>query len=114
MYSTTALKLPILRVSWRVRWQLDVQLAKRAGLLHDVGKGSVVEGEGAHALIGADMAKKFGENGKCVNIIESHHNDKEPESYEAVLVQVADAISASRPGARKESLDTYLKRLDNP
>ncbi|MBN1532223.1 MAG: ribonuclease Y [Spirochaetes bacterium] len=92
---------------------LDVQMAKRAGLLHDIGKGSMVEGEGAHALVGADMAKKFGEMEKVINAVASHHNDKEPESYEAVLVQVADAISASRPGARKESLDTYLKRLDN-
>ncbi len=92
---------------------LDVQLAKRAGLLHDIGKGCEVEGEGAHALVGAEMAKKFGENDKCVNAIASHHNDKEQESFEAVLVQVADAISASRPGARKESLETYLKRLEN-
>ena len=59
------------------------------------------------------MAKKFGESDKCVNAIASHHNDREPESFEAVLVQVADAISASRPGARKESLETYLKRLEN-
>ena len=93
--------------------KLDIMLAKRAGLLHDIGKGSVVEGEGAHALVGADMAKKFGENNKVVNVIASHHNDKEPETFEAVLVQVADAISASRPGARRESLDTYLKRLEN-
>jgi ribonucrease Y len=92
---------------------LDVQFAKRAGLLHDIGKGYEVEGEGAHAIVGADMAKKFGESDKCVNAIASHHNDREPESFEAVLVQVADAISASRPGARKESLDTYLKRLEN-
>lgn len=92
---------------------LDVQLAKRAGLLHDVGKGSIVEGEGAHAIVGAEMAKKFGESDKCINIIASHHNDREPESFEAVLVQVADAISASRPGARRESLDTYIKRLEN-
>jgi len=92
---------------------LDVQLAKRAGLLHDIGKGSVVEGEGAHALVGAEMAKKFGESDKCVNVIASHHNDKEQETFEAVLVQVADAISASRPGARRESLETYLKRLEN-
>jgi ribonuclease Y len=92
---------------------LDVHLAKRAGLLHDIGKGSVVEGEGAHAVVGAEMARKFGESEKCINAIASHHNDKEPETFEAVLVQVADAISASRPGARKESLDTYLKRLEN-
>jgi len=93
--------------------QLDIQLAKRAGLLHDIGKGSVVEGEGAHAIVGAEMAKKFGENDKCINAIASHHNDKEQETFEAVLVQVADAVSASRPGARRESLDTYLKRLEN-
>ncbi|TAL31337.1 MAG: ribonuclease Y [Spirochaetes bacterium] len=92
---------------------LDVLLAKRSGLLHDIGKGSIVEGEGAHALIGADMAKKFGESGHVVNIIAAHHNDREPESFEAVLIQVADAISASRPGARRESLETYLKRLEN-
>ena len=92
---------------------LDIQLAKRAGLLHDIGKGYEVEGEGAHALVGAEMAKKFGESDKCVNAIASHHNDKEQESFEAVIVQVADAISASRPGARKESLETYLKRLEN-
>ena len=92
---------------------LDVQFAKRAGLLHDIGKGCEVEGEGAHAIVGAEMAKKFGESDKCVNAIASHHNDREPESFEAVLVQVADAISASRPGARKESLETYLKRLEN-
>lgn len=92
---------------------LDVQMAKRAGLLHDIGKGSLVEGEGAHAIVGAEMAKKFGEIDKLINAIASHHNDREPESFEAVLVQVADAISASRPGARRESLDTYIKRLDN-
>lgn len=93
--------------------KLDVATAKRAGLLHDIGKGSIVEGEGAHAIVGAELAKKFGENDVVVNIIASHHNDKEPESFEAILVQVADAISASRPGARRESLDTYLKRLEN-
>jgi len=92
---------------------LDVQLAKRCGLLHDIGKGSIVEGEGAHAMVGAEMAKKFGESEKVINAIASHHNDKEPTSFEALLVQVADAISASRPGARRESLDAYLKRLEN-
>ncbi|HRX16232.1 MAG TPA: ribonuclease Y [Spirochaetota bacterium] len=93
--------------------KLDVQLAKRAGLLHDIGKGSVVEGEGAHAIVGSEMAKKFGENEKVVNIIASHHNDKEPGSFEAYIIQIADAISASRPGARRESLDNYLKRLED-
>jgi ribonucrease Y len=93
--------------------KLNVQLAKRAGLLHDIGKGSIVEGEGAHAIVGAEMAKKFGEDDKVVNIIASHHNDREPQTFEAILIQVADAISASRPGARRESLDTYLKRLEN-
>lgn len=93
--------------------KLDVQLAKRSGLLHDIGKGSVVEGEGAHALVGADMAKKFGEKEEVVNIIASHHNDRETKSFEAVIIQIADAISASRPGARRESLDNYLKRLED-
>jgi len=93
--------------------KLDVLLAKRAGLLHDIGKGSIVEGEGAHAIVGAEMAKKYGEDDKVVNIIASHHNDREPQTFEAILVQVADAISASRPGARRESLETYLKRLEN-
>ncbi|MCX7678408.1 MAG: ribonuclease Y [Spirochaetes bacterium] len=92
---------------------LDVMLAKRAGLLHDIGKGSIVEGEGAHALIGAEMVKKFGENQKVASIIAAHHNDAEHECFESVIVQAADAISASRPGARRESLETYLKRLDN-
>jgi ribonucrease Y len=93
--------------------KLDVALAKRAGLLHDIGKVAVVEGEGAHAITGADMAKKYGENDKVVNIIASHHNDREPESLEALIIQIADAISASRPGARRESLENYLKRLDD-
>jgi ribonuclease Y len=93
--------------------KLDVQVAKRAGLLHDIGKVAVVEGEGSHALIGADMAKKYGESEKVVNIIASHHNDKEPESFEALIIQVADAISASRPGARRESLENYVKRLED-
>ncbi len=93
--------------------KLDVQLAKRSGLLHDIGKGAVVEGEGAHAIVGSEMAKKFGENEKVVNIIASHHNDREPSSFEAYVIQIADAVSASRPGARRESLDNYLKRLED-
>ncbi|MCU0820874.1 MAG: ribonuclease Y [Spirochaetes bacterium] len=93
--------------------QLDVMTAKRAGLLHDIGKGVDSEGEGAHAPLGAEMAKKFGESDKVINIIASHHNDKEAESFEALLIQIADTISASRPGARRESIETYIKRLEN-
>ncbi len=92
---------------------LDIQIAKRAGLLHDIGKGLDAEGEGAHAVVGAEMARKYGENKQIENIIASHHNDKEPESFEAILIQVADTISASRPGARRESINTYIKRLEN-
>ena len=92
---------------------LDVQVAKRAGLLHDIGKGLDAEGEGAHAIVGAEMARKFGESKQVENIIASHHNDKEGESFEAILIQVADTISASRPGARRESINTYVKRLEN-
>ncbi len=92
---------------------LDVHIAKRAGLLHDIGKGLDAEGEGAHAIVGAEMSRKFGENKQIENIIASHHNDREPESFEAILVQIADTISASRPGARRESINTYIKRLEN-
>jgi ribonuclease Y len=91
----------------------DVGLAKRGGLLHDIGKAVITEGEGGHALVGGELAKKFGENGAVVNIIESHHNDREPQTVEAVIVQAADAVSASRPGARRESMDTYIKRLES-
>jgi ribonuclease Y len=91
----------------------DLDLAKRGGLLHDIGKAVITEGEGGHALIGAELARKFDESPEMVNIIESHHNDREPTSVEAVLVQAADAISASRPGARRESMDTYIKRLES-
>jgi ribonuclease Y len=90
----------------------NVDLAKRGGLLHDIGKAVITEGEGGHAIIGAELARKFGESAEVVNIIESHHNDREPESVEAVIIQAADAISASRPGARRESMDTYIKRLE--
>jgi ribonuclease Y len=91
----------------------DVDLAKRGGLLHDIGKAVITEGEGGHALLGAELVKKFGESSVLVNIVESHHNDREPTSAEAVLIQAADAISASRPGARRESMDTYIKRLES-
>jgi ribonuclease Y len=91
----------------------NVQLAKRGGLLHDIGKAVITDGEGSHAVAGAELAKKFGESHEVVNIIESHHMDREPETVEAVLIQAADAISASRPGARRESMDTYIKRLES-
>lgn len=91
---------------------LDVTMAKRAGLLHDLGKAIDREMEGQHAFLGADMAKKYGESKNIVNAIAAHHGDIEPSTTEAVLVQAADAISAARPGARRETLETYIKRLE--
>ena len=91
---------------------LDPIPAKRAGLLHDLGKAVDHEVEGSHAVIGADLARRFGERPAIVHAIEAHHNDVEPNSVLDVLVQAADAISAARPGARKETLDAYIKRLE--
>ena len=91
---------------------LDPVPAKRAGLLHDLGKAVDHEVEGSHAVIGADLARRFGEKPSIVHAIEAHHNDVEPNSVLDVLVQAADAVSAARPGARKETLDAYLKRLE--
>ncbi len=91
----------------------NIELARRGGLLHDIGKAVIIEGDGGHAMVGAELARKHGEGPEVINIIESHHSEKEPASIEAVIVQAADAISASRPGARRESMDTYIKRLES-
>ncbi len=92
---------------------LDFKLAKRMGLLHDIGKAVDYEVDGAHAIIGAKLAKKYGEIDSVVNAIASHHEDQMPESVYDYIVQAADALSGARPGARKESLENYIKRLED-
>jgi ribonucrease Y len=91
----------------------DREIAKRGGLLHDIGKGIETESDANHAEMGAEMAKKLGEDPRVINAILSHHNDIEPSCIESVIVQIADAISAARPGARRETLNNYIKRLEN-
>ena len=91
----------------------DRELAKRAAILHDIGKGAETDSDQNHAEVGAEAARKMGESPAVVNAIGAHHNDIEPTSLEAIIVQIADAISAARPGARKETVDNYVNRLEN-
>ncbi len=91
----------------------DSKLARRAGLLHDIGKSIDHEVEGTHVEIGANICKKYKESWKVINAVEAHHGDVEATTMEAVLVSAADALSAARPGARRETLETYIKRLEN-
>lgn len=91
---------------------LDTKLAARAGLLHDIGKSLDHDMEGTHVEIGVEVLKKYKENAKVINAVQAHHGDVEPETPEAYLIQAADAISASRPGARRETLEAYIKRLE--
>lgn len=91
----------------------DIHMAKRIGLLHDIGKAVDHEVEGAHAVIGADIAKRYNESPEVIHAIAAHHNDVEPTSVQAVLASAGDAISAARPGARSETMEAYIKRLEN-
>lgn len=91
----------------------DRELAKRAAILHDIGKGAENDSDQNHAEVGAEMARKMGEDSRVVNAVAAHHNDVEAETLEAIIVQIADAISAARPGARRETIDNYVKRLEN-
>jgi ribonuclease Y len=90
---------------------LDVALARRGGLLHDIGKVLTHEQEGTHVQLGVEVARRWGETPPVLNAIEAHHDDVPHESSESVLVQAADAISGSRPGARREAFESYMKRL---
>jgi len=92
---------------------LDVKKAKRAGLLHDIGKAVDHEIEGPHAVIGYDLAKKYGESKDITHAIQAHHEDVPPKTVYAVLVQASDSLSGARPGARKELLSSYVKRLED-
>jgi ribonuclease Y len=91
---------------------LDPILIKRCAFLHDIGKALTHEVEGSHAIIGAELLRRYGESEDVAHAVEAHHNEVQPRTLEAVLTQAADACSASRPGARRESLETYIRRLE--
>ena len=91
---------------------INVQLARRAGLLHDIGKALDHEIEGSHVQIGVDICKKYRENPQVIHAIEAHHGDVEPKTTLAFIIMAADAISAARPGARRENMESYIKRLE--
>jgi len=91
----------------------DVEIAKRGGLLHDIGKGIESDGDSNHVELGVELAKRTGEDPRIINAIAAHHGDVPHSCVESVIVQIADALSASRPGARRETLDNYIKRLEN-
>jgi ribonuclease Y len=91
----------------------DVEIAKRGGVLHDIGKGIETDGDSNHVELGVELAKRLGEDQRVINCIAAHHGDVPHNCIESVIVQIADAISASRPGARRETLDNYIKRLEN-
>ena len=95
------------------RLGVDVDLAKRGAVLHDIGKAIDFVQEGSHDDLGAEICRKYGESAEVLNCIMAHHEDEEPDTVEAVIVKVADALSSARPGARKESVELYLKRLEN-
>lgn len=107
-----SLEVSILCAGLAAELGADVNVAKTAGLLHDIGKAVDHEVEGPHALIGADIAKRLGRSSKIVHAIAAHHNEEEPQTIEAFIVQTADAISGARPGARREMVETYIKRLE--
>ncbi len=92
---------------------VDVALCKRAAFLHDIGKALTHEAEGPHAIVGAELLRRHGEHPDIVHAVEAHHNEVEPETVEAILVQAADAVSGSRPGARRESLEAYVQRMEH-
>jgi ribonuclease Y len=107
-----SLEVAFLTGAMAAELNLNIKQAKRAGLLHDIGKAVDHEVEGSHALIGADLARKYGETQKIVHAIAAHHDDEKPQTTLAILIQASDALSAARPGARREMLETYVKRLE--